>query len=242
MASLKYQVEMSNSSTQSSNLESMDAIDIVGDFDETLHKIVVSTKAKLSERIIINSKGIKHEVLLQALDFVPNSRLSQLKDFIEMRFQKDGSLLQIENICDGHSEDYKEFYFNKDSELVGIILKFYEHDNEDQKVHINMKNLCTLELESAFKFWKIDYEKYLDVCCLRDFNEKKENELHTVKFETETINSHNFREEFGSKFFPEIREKIWYIMEVPKSSIWAKIYIYFSSAIILCSNLDIILS
>jgi hypothetical protein len=179
---------------------------------------------------------------LQALDYVPNSRLSQLKECIEKKTQKDGSVLRIEDICDGHSDDYKEFYFNKDPDIVGIILKFYENDIEDHKTHINFKNACALDLEAAFKYWKIDYEHHLYVCCLREFCEKKENESYRAKHELETIAAYNLRENFGKRFYPNVREKIWHIMEVPRSSVWAKIYIAFSSVVICFSSLSIVLS
>jgi hypothetical protein len=84
---------------------------------------------KNDKRIVINAKGVRYEALVTALGLIQNSRLSQLKEFIELKHsQLKTSDLKIEEICDGYTDNFEEFYFNKDPNLVLVILKFYEND------------------------------------------------------------------------------------------------------------------
>jgi hypothetical protein len=101
--------------------------------------------------------------------------------------------------------------------------------------------VCPLELKNEFVYWKIDYESHLDVCCLRDFENIIEMYLDQLPIEDEVIEHINFREDFGTRFFPKIREKIYYMMEVPRSSIRAKFYLIFSSCMISLSVIEFII-
>jgi hypothetical protein len=204
--------------------------------ERSSEKKVITSK----ERIVWNAKGVKFEVLLEALAYVPNSRLSDLKELLHKNLEHEESKQILDQICDAYSDDMTEFYFNKDPNIVTLILKFYEQDMEDQKTHVNLQNVCLLELDAAFSFWRIDYAKYLDACCLRKFEEDKESEIEMIETEKKIITEFNLREDFGVKFYPHIREKIWYIMEVPNSSFWSRIYILFSACMTLFSSLDII--
>jgi hypothetical protein len=227
--------------------------------NEPLQAVNVEKQEHCVKKIIINAKGVKFEVPLEALGYVPNSRLACIKDYIENRPQSDGTFLKIRDICDGHNDDLNEFYFNKDPDMVQLILRFYENRN---KAHISSKKRCSLELDAAFAYWKIDYDKHLDDCCLRKFIEDKGIEIEAIQIEREIIQKYNFREDFGKRLFPEAREKLYNIMEVmhltfneqnlkkarktnlfkvPKSSALAKCFIFFSSFMILLSIIDIFL-
>ncbi len=129
--------------------------------------------------------------------------------------------------------------------MVSIILKFYEKESSNngdfKKTHLNMRYMiCSIELEAEFNYWKIDFESHLDLCCLRDFEHLKEKTLDHLRTEREVIENLNFKENFGSKFFPLTREHIYYLMEVPRSSHLAKCYLAFSSFIILLSVIEYI--
>jgi hypothetical protein len=207
---------------------------------ETARAKVVITS---NERVILNAKGVKFEVLLDALDFVPASRLSLLKEFVDKSKNNDASVseININEICDAYSNDLNEFYFNKDPEMVRTILKFYENDVDDRKTHIFATSLCALELKAAFEYWRIDYKQYLDVCCLRVFESAVESKVEMIETEERIIKEYTFRENFGTRFFPKIRQTIWYVMEKPKSSIWSLIYALFSAFMTILSIIEVIL-
>jgi hypothetical protein len=166
------------------------------------------------KRVNINAKGVKFQVPLEALSYVPNSRLAQIKDFIENRLRSDGTFLKIQDICDGHYDELNEFYFNKDPDMVQLILRFYENEPPNNRTHMSGKRFCSLELDAAFTYWKIDYEIYLDECCLIKFEEDKEREIEAIQIERNIITKYTFKKKFGTRFFPHIREKVHNFMEV----------------------------
>jgi hypothetical protein len=199
------------------------------------------------ERIILNARGMKFEVLVRTLDNVPNGRLNTIKHVIEANAKnppnsKTVDLELLDDVCDDYSKDLKEFYFNRNPVVFENILKFYQQPVLEKKTHINIQDACPLELEEEFHYWRIDWEEYLDECCsvkLDDLRDHLHDEMLATKKMVESVTK---RVNFGDKFMPKTREMVWYIMEVPKSSILARVYMLFSTLIRALSILNTVLS
>jgi hypothetical protein len=197
------------------------------------------------DRIILNARGIKFDVLVRTLDNVPNGRLNTIKHVIEAnsgRKEKNIDLEKLADVCDDYTPDLKEFYFNKNPVVFENILKFYQQPVLEKKTHINIQDVCPLELEEEFHYWNIDWEEYLDECCSVKLDDLRDNLHDEMKATKRMIDMVTRRVDFGAKFIPATREKIWYIMEVPKSSILARVYMWFSSLVRVLSILNNVLS
>jgi hypothetical protein len=208
-----------------------------------------TTKCKKSildkRRIFLNARGNKFEVLLRTLDNVPNGRLNTIKHVIDANehlITKNLDLDKLDDVCDDYTDDLSEFYFNKNPVVFENILKFYQQPVLEKKTHINLQDVCPLEQEEEFKYWNIDWEEYLDECCavkLDDMRDKLHSEIEETK---QIVGSVTKTIDFGEKFYPETRRKIWNIMDNPKSSLLAYSYMFFSSTIRVLSILNTVLS
>jgi hypothetical protein len=186
-----------------------------------------STKPTIKELIVLNARGIKFEILMASLNCVPNSRLALVGDIISKPNKNELDLARLDELCDRYSDDFKEIFFNKDPHILSLIMKFYENDfiSLGRKKHLSNFNFCAFELEADFEYWGIDHLEYLDSCCLRKFISNLSSLKADKKTEKKIIRELNFKEDFGKKFFPEVRRAIWMIMENQSNSTWAKVRI-----------------
>ena len=168
------------------------------------------------KRIILNIRGIKYDVPLKQLDRIPNSRLSDLKYQLIDKNQND--LNELNNICDDFDLHKMEFYFNRDPFIFNSILNYYVNG----KLHID-SSLCVISIGDELKYWKID-EDLISNCCEWSYSDKKDDVQNDIETERKLIEKITHKESFDNFILPGLREKIWYIMEKPSSSIWAKVF------------------
>lgn len=165
------------------------------------------TRAEKTRKIIINARGIKYEILLYKMDKLPNSRLGKLKSAIENN-QKE----VLDELCDDYDLEKKEFYFDKDPYIVNSLLNYYSED----RFHTD-DTICGNFLFNEFKYWQLD--PYLvHNCCQFKFLTKIEEIKQDIHKQYDIITEFNYKEDFGKYCLPKVREKIWNIMECPKSS------------------------
>jgi hypothetical protein len=180
--------------------------------------------AHIKKSVILSARGVKFEVMIASLSRVPNSRLAEIGEIMQKQQKEQKDLVKMKELCDWYSEDFKEIYFDKDASFLSAILKFYESGVKGvRKTHLVSLNCCAFDLEADFEYWKIDYQDYLDSCCLRKFSSNLSSLRKDKETEKRVIEDLNFKENFGKRLFPKIRETIWMIMEKPDSSIWAKV-------------------
>jgi hypothetical protein len=207
------------------------------DHDEEKHLI------QQPERIIINSRGIKYDVILKIFDKLPESRLGSLKLFLDSykEYQlgenpdlDEPDLNNLLDICDGYDLELNEFYFNKDPYVLNSILNFYTND----KLHID-DHSCAMQLADEFRYWDIDEEILMDRCCEIRYYERKDAIQSEVKKENQELNKSisNNKEAFGESCFPDVREKVWNLFEKPTSSIYARVDLLFTSFFIINNNI-----
>jgi hypothetical protein len=196
----------------------------------------------LNEKIILNARGFKYEILLNLMDRVKHSRLAKLKKFIEMSRVDSLSANEYftrEKLCDGFNSQLTEFFFNKDPHMLGVVLNFYE-PRVNKHTHINFLSFCPYSLEDELAYWNIrNYECLMEPCCLLRLEKAKEKIDIELKKERIVIDELNHKEDFADCCFSGFRECLWNIMDNPKSSICAAIYTAFSTFMILVSIFDI---
>lgn len=181
-----------------------------------------------NKTIIINARGIKYEILSRTLDKFPNTRLGKLKKHIN-----NNNLHDIGLLCDRYNTELTEFYFNRDPYVLNMILNYYQ----THKLHINHSE-CVLFLQAELDYWQIDEDSFHS-CCQVVYHDKLDNAEDLIQFEKKVFKKFNHRDDYGKYCFPRIREILWNLFEKPESSIYAKIVFYFSSLVILISNLEL---
>ncbi len=174
--------------------------------------------------IIINSRGIKYEVILETLNKYLNTRLGKL--YVEI---KNKNYEEIANLCDRYNDDLNEFYFNRDPYVLNMILNYYQ----TEKFHLNY-NQCVLFVKSELIYWGIE-EYLLESCCQTFFSDKLEDLTEIIQLENQIIETKNHLDDFGKCLFPKLRENIWNLFNEPKSSNYAKLLFYLSIIFIMIS-------
>ena len=192
------------------------------DFENYLKKRINNKNSKKSkeEKIILNARGIKYEVLLSVFEKLPKSRLGKLKIEIERVKKENRSEDVLMKLCDDYDFEKNEYYFNKDPYVLNVILNYYEND----RLHI-CENICAQFYGEELLYWEID-ENSIESCChFKHFNQKDEifSEIKIEKKEkNELINDQ--RQSFNEKKRSHlIKKKIWNLMEKPSSSYFARV-------------------
>jgi len=180
---------------------------------------VCSSKRVRSEKIILNARGIKYEVLLSHLDKLPKSRLGRLKQLIEKikkRGVEDESLMEL---CDDFDLSKNEYYFNKDPYVLNMVLNFYESG----RLHVH-DNLCVIFYGNELLYWGIE-EIRIESCCEFKYYDKKEEINQTIEIENTKKNEmiHDRREYSDNQRLEYIKKKIRHLMERPSSSYFARV-------------------
>ena len=113
------------------------------------------------------------------------------------------------------------FYFNKDPFVLNMILNLY---NED-KFHID-DTACGYLVSEELEYWQID-EMLLESCCQQKYYADIDTIDEKQKDETDIIMKYKEKDNFGTRFYPEFRSKVWATLEYKET--WAsKIYFLIS--------------
>jgi hypothetical protein len=186
------------------------------------YKYLSSTRKK---RIILNLRGVKFDVLLETLDKIPNNRLDRLQKLIQTSNQKNLTINdELLQICDDYDLVRNEYYFNRDPLIFNQILNYYATEN----LHIDDSNCLSL-YTSELTYWMID-DVLVEKCCdwkylslkhdIRNEISKREKLLDEYLLTHEKISFNNF-------FFPELRKKLWFMLEKPSDSLYARVFLLF---------------
>ena len=164
-------------------------------------------------RIILNSRGIKYEVLLTNLDKIPiDSRLGKIKSIIE----KPSCYNELVDLCDDFNLEKKEFYFDRDPYILNMILNYFVNG----QFHIN-ENVCVNLLSKELNYWGLS-EFYLFECCSSKYWKKKSLMDEDVKKEKTIIGDYTNKDEFVC-CMPKFRSKIWKLITLSEKSILSKV-------------------
>jgi potassium voltage-gated channel Shaw-related subfamily C member 1 len=177
-----------------------------------------------NKNIILNARGFKFKVIPYKFDKFPRSRLAKI--FERLKRKNKSELLKF---CDDISPDFNEIYFDRDPFFFNKILNAYQTG----KLHFDNSE-CINYIRDELEYWQIE-EWAFDDCCKISYFTKCEDVEETIENEIAMRDLINHKEDFGSKYFPEVREKLWNLFENPYSSIYARIIFYFTIFLIIVS-------
>ena len=189
-------------------------------------KQIAPTEYEKNEKIILNARGTKFEILTSLMNRIPNSRLSKIKQFYNLS-QKDPAAANeffiSEQLCDGYNPKFNEFYFNKDPHILSVALGFFEA-RKNKHTHINITNVCPFAVEEDLDYWGIlNFDHHLEPCCVIRLEKAKEKLEREITKERKVIDELNYRFDFGRYCCPSLRRSLWAILDNPKSSFFAKV-------------------
>lgn len=146
------------------------------------------------DKIKLNIRGRRFEVLSATLMNVPNTRLSTLdKNSIFYDIARD------------------EYFFDRDPDVFNSILNLYTMG----KLHIP-KNICGAVMKEEMKFWRIPHQQVSE-CCLRTFYQVEEDQgmIEEIKSAYEYTESLQTEDDW--------KMKAWLVFDQPGSSLFAKV-------------------
>ena len=163
-----------------------------------------------ADRVIINVGGVPFETYISTLQNIPDTRLAWLTEGL-----------------DPDPKYRKEIFFDRHSGVFVHILNYYRTG----KLH-TPTDVCGPLFEEELNFWGID-EKQMEPCCWESFTKHREAEVNLKSFEGpgfEDLKSMKQRKfsSFKSQDGMTCRERmdqIWYMMDRPHSSNFAKVFI-----------------
>ena len=182
------------------------------------------THKKQPERITLNARGIKYEVLLSVLEKLPKSRLGKLKELLDeikaKNLIEESDQDNLLELCDGYDLEKNEYYFNRDPYLLNMFLNFYNND----RLHMD-DNVCANYFGQELQYWSID-DINIDACCQLKYFDKKDQIQDELKIENKEQNNliNDKKDDFdNTKMIDSIKKKIWNLLERPTSSYFARV-------------------
>ena len=161
------------------------------------------------KRIVINAKGTRFEVFTKCLDKHPDTRLGKLKILLQESKDKESDVFL--ELCDDYDLKKMEFYFDRNPNVLESVLEFYKNG----QLHFT-NSICVKVFMNELNYWQID-ESSIDDCCQFKYAEQKalfEDEVNLKK----TLLAVKYHKTDYGTLLPELREKIWLIMEKPFAS------------------------
>ena len=181
-----------------------------------------------TNRISFNARWSIFKVNATNLDSYPRKRLGKLVQKIKKKDE-----IEVSKLCDDFNFETNEYYFDRDPYIFNQILNFYQTG----KLHIGHSD-CVYFVRDELEYWQID-EFLVENCCKIIYYEKTGEIEESIANEDKIRKMLNEKDDFGTRFYPKLREKLWNLFDNPNSSIYAKILFYFSILTILISVIDI---
>jgi hypothetical protein len=179
-------------------------------YDSNL-KLVKKFKLRVSNRVILNVGGAKHEVLWTTLESLPKSRLGKLSFSCSVK--------EINQLCDDYNPAINEFYFDRHPRSFSTIIDLYRTG----KLHV-VEDVCVISFRDDLSYWGIN-EFHLETCCQARYNQRKDAILEDLRIEKNILKFNQRDEELFVNFFPKIRKKVWETFEYPDTSLSARVNI-----------------
>jgi hypothetical protein len=161
---------------------------------------------EITDTIVINVGGVRHEILQTTLQKMPTSRLARLNE-------------QSVN----YRKSLNEYYFDRHPGIFATILNVYRTD----ELHVP-QDVCGPAFKLELDFWHLE-EHQIQECCWIRYNEDA-NAKHTLKKLTD-----KYRQDNEQIFLSEsegcctrsswqgVRRAVWQFLDYPLSSRGAKV-------------------
>ena len=171
-------------------------------------------KLKGSKRITLNARGTKFEVYIDSFEKIGKSRLGKLKAAFENN-KRD----QLDDLCDEFDQKSNEFFFDRDQNVLSMIINYLRTN----KMHY-IEGVCPYLIAEEFEYWGID-EYLFDECCNDKYWGIKNSLEDKIAKKNEIIEAYLHSDDFGKWLFPDVRAKMWEILENPEKS-WVATVIF----------------
>lgn len=133
-------------------------------------------------------------------------------------------------LCDGYDSILNEIYFDRDPYITNMVINYYQTG----KLHLNNHSACNSFTQNELNYWQIE-EYSFDSCCEFYYFKSLDEIKKIVETEEHILRRLSFKEDFGIRLFPKLREDIWNLFANLDSSIYAKLLYFFSIFIVLVS-------
>ncbi len=164
-----------------------------------------------STRIVLNARGTKFEILLKSIAAYSNdSRLGKLY----VHYLNKENLFEL---CDDFDQDCLELYFNRDPEFLKIVLNYHSTG----QLHVS-KSVCPVYVKQELEYWMVDAAN-INRCCKTDFDESISAINEHIKEQENALEKLAEKDIFNANHLPELRKKMWNILERPETSKIAKV-------------------
>ncbi len=166
-------------------------------------------KSNLSKTVLLNVRGTRFRILKERLKNFPMiSRIRPLENYESLTEH------QLLMVCDRYDLDKKEFYFDRDPEVLKMLLNGFNSKNE--KLHLN-EDYCIFHLTKELEYWKLKNSDF-DLCCRYKIKNDEEEFAIFNKKEEDFDEAKKLDEYYRGQFMGKLRRKLWDITEVPRSS------------------------
>ena len=118
---------------------------------------------------------------------------------------------QLTYLCDDFDLNENEFYFNCDPDVLKCVLYYYKTG----ELHFRT-SLCAKLFEKELAYWQIS-EYLIDDCCIGRFTTSKETIQTEMDLKKETLDILYKEENYGI-ILPELRKKVWFVLDKPLES------------------------
>ncbi|XP_028919378.1 potassium voltage-gated channel subfamily V member 1 [Ornithorhynchus anatinus] len=170
---------------------------------------------------IVNVGGSRFVVSQRVLSCFPDTRLGKLAVVVSSRrppgAPAPASTLEL---CDDANPVDNEYFFDRSSQAFRYILHYYQTGH----LHV-MEQLCALSFLQEIQYWGID-ELSIDSCC-RDRYFRRKELSETLDFKNDNDDQESQQEseqDFSQGPCPNSRQRLWDILEKPRSSTAARIF------------------
>ena len=168
-----------------------------------MHELEEITCLPGQKRITLNAFGVEFKVTEEILHkSKEGSRLHDLKK------HKDLTDAELSEICDDFDRDSLEFFFNRDPNVLKLILIYLMNG----QLHMDL-NMCPVQFASELDYWRIDHG-LINRCCVHRFEDEYTEKVEENEKENQLIKK--CEEELKKR--KTFREWIWNTVHHPKNS------------------------
>uniref|UniRef100_A0A8C0JAF3 Potassium voltage-gated channel subfamily V member 1 n=1 Tax=Chelonoidis abingdonii TaxID=106734 RepID=A0A8C0JAF3_CHEAB len=150
----------------------------------------------------------------QTLSCYPDTRLGKLAVVVSAARDVASSLLEL---CDDANLVENEYFFDRSSQAFRYILNYYQTG----RLHV-MEQLCALSFLQEIQYWGLDERKELS-------------EALDIKKDAEELDAQDEEEDFSGSLCPSVRQRLWEMLEKPRSSVAARTFGTLSMAFVVVS-------
>ncbi|XP_064803270.1 potassium voltage-gated channel subfamily V member 1-like [Oncorhynchus masou masou] len=173
----------------------------------------------------INVGGSRYVLSQELLASHPETRLGKLA-----LSTRDSAL----ELCDDADLLENEFFFDRSSQTFQYVINFYRTGH----LHVR-EELCVFSFLQEIEYWGID-ELCIDPCCRERYYRRKELK-ESLDVRNEAVADESQDEDFNGAACPDLRRRLWDLLEKPESSRAARAFGTLSIIFVAVSIVNIVL-